>query len=409
MANKTNTVAKGDKFENRAFSKLKNMLELGALPLNPGSSFIYQKKKYTDINGNDVEFDIAIETFRGNATTPSIITLIECKDHESPIQVEKIRAFADKIKDVGGHKGIFIATSKFQEGAFNKARSVGIGLAIMDESNEVSWKLERIGKQGYQIKAEIKEYFIDNDDDTYKYPFVAIDRYRYYTSIYDLLSDIVGHELKLPFDIPYISKEEIEEKIISIFNLNNREDIQYFASSNELIDTLKQQFEVDFIFDQDLHDEIGYCNFKDNSIAISNELEFESPRWRFTLAHEIGHYVLHKNLFKNYGIVVTNDDESNFSNTLNGLSNKLTKKVEIQANLFASFLLLPRVAFWKKYTVLFYELFQWRKYPYLYVDKQHDNIKNYNYIAQQISESFGVSKEVIKFRLINDNILTWNL
>lgn len=160
---------------------------------------------------------------------------------------------------------------------------------------------------------------------------------------------------------------------MSTFNLKNRKDIAYCISTDELINTIKQQFNVDFIFDQNLYDEIGYCNFKDNLIVISNELEFDCPRWRFTLAHEIEHYVLHKNLFNQYGVYVTNDDESNFSNTLECLGNKLTKRVETQANLFASLLLLPEEVFCKKYTTLFHELFGSRKYPFLYVDKQPEN------------------------------------
>lgn len=76
MANKTNTVAKGNAFENRVYSKLKSMLELGELPLNPSRSYIYQKKKYTDINGSDIVFDITIETYRNECF--NLASIINC-------------------------------------------------------------------------------------------------------------------------------------------------------------------------------------------------------------------------------------------------------------------------------------------------------------------------------------------
>ncbi|MDR2147269.1 MAG: restriction endonuclease, partial [Tannerella sp.] len=194
MANKTNTVAKGNAFENRVYSKLKSMLELGELPLSPSKSYVYQKKKYTDINGCEIEFDIAIETYRENAKKPSYITLIECKDYETPIQGEKIRDFAERVNDVSGHKGYFITTSKFQEAAFKKAKTAGIGLVIMDKSNELEFILERIGKQSYQIKNDIENAFLDTND-SHKYSFIAIDGRLYYTSIYDWFSNIVKEEI----------------------------------------------------------------------------------------------------------------------------------------------------------------------------------------------------------------------
>ncbi|MDR2148508.1 MAG: ImmA/IrrE family metallo-endopeptidase, partial [Tannerella sp.] len=206
-------------------------------------------------------------------------------------------------------------------------------------------------------------------------------------------------------EIPFLSEEKIEEKIVSVFDFKDRKDIEYCITTEELVNAIKRQYNVEFLFEQNLYDELGYCNFKDNLIAISSESEFDTPRWRFTLAHEIGHYILHKDLYNKYNISVVSDDKYTF----NKLSNTLVKKLEIQANKFASLLLLPYEALAQKYSYLHNELFQGRKYPFLYVDKQRDNIRNYNYIAGSISRSFGVSKEVVKNRLLKMNILIWNL
>ncbi|WP_366030664.1 ImmA/IrrE family metallo-endopeptidase [uncultured Brachyspira sp.] len=39
---------------------------------------------------------------------------------------------------------------------------------------------------------------------------------------------------------------------------------------------------------------------KKNTIFISNRLKYDSTRWRFTLAHEIGHIILHKQYLEKY-------------------------------------------------------------------------------------------------------------
>lgn len=76
-------------------------------------------------------------------------------------------------------------------------------------------------------------------------------------------------------------------------------------------------------------------------IELNSEMEFEEKR-RFTLAHEIGHFILHKN------IELHNDNE----NTTSWFSNKETQakagKQESEANEFASELLMPSALFVEK-------------------------------------------------------------
>ena len=129
MANKLNTVAKGDVFEDKVFCGMKKLLESEMLGLSPKHSKIFQKKGYLGKTGNKIIFDIAIESYHPDSEECSTLTLIECKDYKTPIQVDKIRNFASSINDVGGNKGYFITTSHFQRGAVNHAKSYKIGLA----------------------------------------------------------------------------------------------------------------------------------------------------------------------------------------------------------------------------------------------------------------------------------------
>jgi hypothetical protein len=104
--------------------------------------------------------------------------------------------------------------------ATDETRTDKIGLAIIDNSNEPVFKLERIGKQSCLIRDGIENNFLYHNDNQ-KYPFIAIYEYNYFTSIYDFVSNIVGHELKSPFEIPYISEDNIEDSIVSTFNFKN--------------------------------------------------------------------------------------------------------------------------------------------------------------------------------------------
>lgn len=76
-------------------------------------------------------------------------------------------------------------------------------------------------------------------------------------------------------------------------------------------------------------------------IEVNSEIEFEEKK-RFTIAHEIGHYILHKN------IELHNDNEG----TTSWFSNKETQsksgRQESEANEFASELLMPAEEFIKK-------------------------------------------------------------
>jgi Zn-dependent peptidase ImmA (M78 family) len=402
MANKTNTVKKGDAFENKVYSKIKELLELGNfLGINSKHSHIHQKKTYKGTDGTYIEFDISIETYMPNATEYSLLTLIECKDYNSSIQGEKLDSFAHRIKKVGAHKGIFITTKKFQSAAFKVAKANGIGLVIINRANELEWKLSRIGKSRYEMKQDIENYIIDTKN-VNKYPFIAVLDNHYYTSIIDFLSDIIEQELRLPFEIPFLKAEEIEDIILNIFKQKNRNDLQYYMKTEELIDIMKNQLEINLDFDSVLDDKIGHCDFKNNKISITSAMRYDSPRWRFTLTHELGHYILHRYLYEKYGVDMANDDEGNFS--INELNNNSKQMLEIQANIFASKILIPDKAFKSVYFQLHKSL-ALRNFPELYIDNQRCNISSYHNITGKIAQRFGVSKEVVKYKLLEFKLL----
>lgn len=75
----------------------------------------------------------------------------------------------------------------------------------------------------------------------------------------------------------------------------------------------------------------GMLKFENNEVNIYVNEKQSANRQRFTIAHELGHFILHKNLVENQkGSIFYRKDFDNYSDAL-----------EQQANQFAASLLMP--------------------------------------------------------------------
>lgn len=402
MGNKLNTVAKGDAFENIVFSKMKELLESDMLGLSSKHSKIFQKKAYYGKTGNEIIFDIAIESYHPDSDECSTLTLIECKDYKYPIQVDKLRSFASSINDVGGNKGYFITTSHFQEGAINHARSYKIGLARFNMQNlDIDqWVLRRVGLMNYQKQQAIQEELYFPNDNTQN-AFVAVCGYDCYSNFIDFISEqFIGESCKI--NVNYLSDEVIQSKVADLVT-----KMQYppniLRSTDFLIDLVSKQLNLQLLKEQPLsYGELGICNFSQRTISISPELQYDSPRWRFTLAHEIGHFVLHESICSPNMINSISDDETSINSITN---NKAISRLEIQANKFAVHLLVPEELFKIQYAIKHKQL-DIPRFPFLYLDDQPCNRQDCFNIFSYLAKMFNISNEVVKIKLKNMKLLT---
>ena len=119
--------------------------------------------------------------------------------------------------------------------------------------------------------------------------------------------------------------------------------------------------------------------------------ERQKNRLRFSLAHEIGHLVLHQALYANFNINTAED----FENFYDQIPPELYGYVETQANKFANYLLVPRQILTKeKETVLKKAVDDF----HLDINKIDPNTLD-AYLAGPLSEIFGVSEDVIEIAL----------
>ncbi|RCX19506.1 restriction endonuclease [Anaerobacterium chartisolvens] len=108
-------------------------------------SMIHNQKIQTD--DGDYQIDIYAEFI---ALSVRFKVIVECKRYTRPIEREKIVVLADKVRSLGGHKGILISTSGFQSGASEYAKKHGIALLqifdkhVMHIQNSLHPEMDRL-------------------------------------------------------------------------------------------------------------------------------------------------------------------------------------------------------------------------------------------------------------------------
>lgn len=93
-------------------------------------------KKITDNCGIGRQFDIYWEYELGGITYK---TVIECKDYNSNVSLEKIDALIGKIRDIPDLKAVFATKKGYQSGAKVKAEQNKVDLLIVREQNDTDW------------------------------------------------------------------------------------------------------------------------------------------------------------------------------------------------------------------------------------------------------------------------------
>ncbi|MEO8608829.1 MAG: ImmA/IrrE family metallo-endopeptidase [Chloroflexota bacterium] len=132
---------------------------------------------------------------------------------------------------------------------------------------------------------------------------------------------------------------------------------------------------------QELEDKVsGFLIIKNGQAAIGVNQNHHPNRQRFTVAHELGHYVLHRtlsNIFVDSTLTFYRDTNSTDGKTLQ----------EIQANAFAAELLMPE-------TII-------RDYLRTYEIDLYDARDVAN-----LASKFGVSEQALTIRLVNLNLIS---
>ncbi len=131
-----------------------------------------------------------------------------------------------------------------------------------------------------------------------------------------------------------------------------------------------------------------------NKKEIAYDPDVVNVRIRFSIAHELGHYYLHKNIINEVRFA----DYSEWRELLKEIPGWFWAKVERQANEFAAQLLMPRDSLDK----IIFEYKDEIKIAKQFIADDIEAIRDY--LAIPLSKRFEVSEEAMRFRLINERI-----
>jgi Zn-dependent peptidase ImmA (M78 family) len=174
--------------------------------------------------------------------------------------------------------------------------------------------------------------------------------------------------------------------------------IEEFNSSKEINDQIpvnivekikEQNIELNELC-YDLHDEVlGEIKKENGKYKINIQGYDFSYRRRFTMAHELGHYILHKDLLDEEGL----DDGLSYE-TMYRKNAKISSQHEIKANQYAIELLVPKQLIERIVSSL-------NKIPEIHKIINENGEPNNHNLIEYLSDKFQVSKIALTFRLKN--------
>jgi Zn-dependent peptidase ImmA (M78 family) len=410
---RVSTIEKGDRLEDAFHAYLCDQQERGSLVYDAYSSDlckIYKKKGYYCAERKrDIVFDVVIELFRKGRDRPHSYVVFECKNHTRAIQERDVTDFSDKIGRLfqNAIKGVVVVSSSLQSGAENVARNRKMGIVkfaehglevIADRKSRSPFESEFVRSQitrtehrskSLKFAAYFDGHFLSSIDQ-----FLAcIDLLHTTPNATKPLGDSAG--------VPYLTDEEIERSTSVLLQKTGYQsgptDLERACSVLSINLTRTEQV----VLDDDGSHILGSANFDRRSILVNDHKN--KHRERFTVAHEIGHFCLNYDKFFRSETIVEQDlvlgegAETRF----------FMDRLEHQANLFASALLLPEKSFRDRVSLL---RKNWgivdKGHGYIFVDDQPCNFEPYSQFVSDLSSFFDVSVQAIEVRLRKMGLLT---
>lgn len=204
-------------------------------------------------------------------------------------------------------------------------------------------------------------------------------------------------------NVPFLSKAVLIERAATFLRENRLTeipiDIEFVA---------EQKYRANIIPFSDLHREYGTDGFSSSDfsrIYVDEFVYYQRPtRLRFTVAHELGHRMLHRELLESLSFSSVNG----WVGALDSIDSKDYASMEFQANAFASLVLMPQyhleIGFRKQLDALAPQIRE-AEASRLTRKDYLDNV--IDAIAGALSPEFDVSLEAMTLRIKNSEIDSW--
>lgn len=415
------TTKKGDKLEDLIFEVFERQISEDRFFSKREFCKIYRKKGYySKDREKDIVFDVSVEVTLPGQERYSVLFLIECKNYGHRVPVDDVEEFFAKIQQISGAnaKGIVVATNSFQDGAFKFAKSKGIGLLRYYSKEQLDWALTRSPSSTASSSIASSEwsnsYNALHDD---KYVSKCFDFYGFINDTYTvslnqffsslartnadlgLLNELAEIEQSTKDSclcVPYLERTEVEDRAATI--LSKVEYESGAVSLGSICAYLKEKAALLVTESANLPKGVlGQISFGPDVIHLDNGQASTNERIRFTLAHELGHFLLGHG---NYIARESCREEDIAIDRLHVINTRDIGRMEWQANYFASCLLLPKKQFKQEFILQAkkHKLFD-RGHGLLYLDDQRCNIDTFYRVTAPLVKKFKVSRTVVKLRL----------
>lgn len=411
----------GDSFELVVFEKLRDLVESNKFFFPKERCTIHKKKKYFSRDRNAyITVDIAIECRLPDEDEYSLLVVVECKDVARPVSVDDVEEFFAKVSQITGLnvKAIIATRRNFQAGALEYARSKCIAyLRFIDRTN-CKWVLKRspsLGVSGSVPDSQIVYSGLTSENENHRY----LDLYSgfgsaYATTFFGLLRAMFRDEFEqglLPVpntfevsksSIPFLRKESIEDLargVLQIINPVESPVTDLAAICAHEKDCNGLALSIGLNKNLTVGNAIGSISFEPLEIWVQSITSELDERARFTLAHELGHHFLGHAL---YLVKETSAVEDLIEESASPIDDQDLRRLEWQANHFASCLLMPRSSIESDFSSLAKRLGLADKgFGALYVDGQSCNLNSYYLISGQLMQRYRVSRQAVTYRLVD--------
>lgn len=412
-----NTTEKGNRLEDKLYEILADLIERDEFEDYKKECLSLYKKPvyYSDTREDNIEFDVAIEVSdpkKKETHKPRHTLIFECKNYNKPVNVNAVERFVkqteDIVKSVGNVKPIFVTNVGVTKNAENYLKNNGCGYILLPDNQE-TMELDWIFQRSTSLYNSITEYEKEARQTLYtgilpeQYQLCCLNDnyigYDIYLFIQDILTSLQSKKNKTIIypKIPYYSHDDIELLAQKIRQDNTNLGMDFLQDLIQL-EQEKTGLFVEFCSNHQ-SGRLGSICFKQNHIKIY--LQQNPYRNIFTLAHELAHYYLNHGQFLKKEYVTAQHFNINTN-----IRNAELAKLEYQANMLASCLLMPK----DKISLDVLELLKIlnmknKGFGMIYLDEQDCNIQNFMKISQSLSAKYSVSIEALKIRLQGLNIL----
>ena len=386
------TTDQGDAYENKVFRLVKKLIADGTVAVGKHYS-LHQKKAYPiDFGTDQFIADISIEVRNAHFNDAiSNLIIFECKDLGRKLDKSDFEEWRGKMQNLPFGKKLYIVTSiGFPQPVIDKALNTGVGLIVWNGYGEEKWMaprtLNEVEQRDYQFNV------LRGNLNAPSYPLI-FEKGCFYT---------MGETLRyngLPINAPtlkpsYLPRTEINKIINELLASSDFYSIKTDKNEDKLLTFLNVKIEFQELptTHNGKYDAIRHC------IILPNWLISQPHRLRFSLAHELAHAYLHREKLRQYESFFATADSATYIP-----SETEFHWFDVQANDFASYLLMPDAEFRQAISILFKQ-YRLHRIPFV-IDNQKGKFPIYYSMVDSIANHFDVSKEHVKSRLKKDGFV----